>query len=72
MPKFIKKLFESSSDLQAMLRPFRRPHKLSRISPDNKIVNAYIYDWDNRISEKNSIEDADITIISSAEEGENK
>jgi len=72
MSKFIKDLFKSSSDLQALFRPFQRLHKISRISPDNKIINAYIYDWDNRVSEKNSFKDSDITFSISSEERENK
>lgn len=72
MLKFIRNFLLSNSDLQAFFRPFQRLHKISRISPDNKIINAYIYDWDNRVSEKNSLQDADITFVSSSEEGERK
>ncbi len=72
MTKLFKTIFDSSSDLQAIFRPFRRLNKISRISPDNKLINAYIFNWDNRVSEKNSLLGADVNFVISEEEGDKK
>lgn len=72
MRKSIRNLFELSSNLKAFLKPFQRPNKIARISPGNKVISAYIYDWDNRVSENNALQDADISFAISLDEGDEK
>lgn len=54
MSKIIKELLERKQSLRALLRPFVSFRSVT-ISKENKIVDAYIYDWDNRLSANNHI-----------------
>lgn len=49
----------SNPHVSAILRPFHSdssPH----VSPENNIVNAHIYDWDNHVSKNNHISGAQL------------
>lgn len=67
----LKDLLNRHQNLQAILRPFLslRSDVLSR---DNKIVNAYIYDWDNQLSQNNHILNAQLDFHPSCKETNKK
>lgn len=59
MSKVIKEPLERKQSLWALFRPFVS-FRSATISKENKIVDAYIYDWDNRLSANNHIVNAQL------------
>lgn len=58
-----------ASNLLALLRPFTSLSSIS-ISKDNNIIDAYIYDWDNRVSSNNQIHNAQLDFRPKEHEGD--
>jgi hypothetical protein len=68
MGNSIKKIIAGNKHIQAFIRPFSLT-KSSAISPNNKIVDAYIFDWDNNLSENNHLIATHIDLCDEKTEG---
>ena len=64
-------LCEKHQDLVALFRPFAFMHSIF-ISKENKIIDAYIFDWDARISANNHIGGAQLDFHKGEREGNHK
>ncbi|NOZ84151.1 MAG: hypothetical protein GXP60_05000 [Epsilonproteobacteria bacterium] len=72
MFKTLKDYIQRNQEIMSLIRPFLlRKHK-DVISVNNKIVDAYIYDWDDIISNKNQLIEAffKLGILQEGEEDE--
>ena len=54
MRESVKSVLARNLNVRAMLKPFASMY-CSLVSKDNRMINAYLYDWDRRISADNHL-----------------